>query len=578
MINSIGYLAAFFFFWQGEYKRKKSSVSQNGLEAQAMSLTGVLCCNAMIAGLCKILHIPLGLLVISVSDVFFGCICWYAIYRKKEVQKHEWRFVDILGILGITLFCIILCVSVFTIHLKFRYTNSDAGLHLREATMVVRTNQVEGMYFSHFQNAVIIEILEPFLREVTWYKGYIAADIFFQWIEILIFFVWIQKFAANKFLTVTACLIVPLYYFAYPINSFYFSFTYWGMGVWLLIYILLLLHRIREENECRWILLLQLLFACFSICICYMLFAPLIFFCVFLELVRKKDLKEILLVFFVPCVLGIYFCYFDFFCRQGTSVLGSIQNEGGIYSNLFGNFVLWMPMAAYGFVHGIKKKKPEAVFFAGFLFMAAVMSAGVLLGRISKYYYYKCYYPIWAIGWYLFFYGVCLLYQKNKELLAAYFGSVFLCCFLFFSGMDSKFVSSMDEISGKGQHNSEVFDIYAWNEIYRSWGRKDRPSGQLELYEWVMLHCRKDEKEIPLLTEKEDYADCYFYEGVAGYDLGEFYGWRYSKEEVFAKIEEADISYAVVLKKSDFIRKHKEVINEYPIFFENEAGYVICLK
>ena len=64
-------------------------------------------------------------------------------------------------------------------------------------------------------------------------------------------------------------------------------------------------------------------------------------------------------------------------------------------------------------------------------------------------------------------------------------------------------------------------------------GRSDPSKGQLALYEWVMANCRTDGLETPLLTEKEDYADCCFYEGVAGYDLGEFYGWRYPKEEIF---------------------------------------------
>ncbi len=97
------------------------------------------------------------------------------------------------------------------------------------------------------------------MREVTWYKGYIAADIAFQWLEILIFFVWIKKLAAGKFLTALVCLTVPFYYLAYPIHSFYFSFTYWGLGVLLLIYILLLLQRERERMERRSIVLAQLM-------------------------------------------------------------------------------------------------------------------------------------------------------------------------------------------------------------------------------------------------------------------------------------------------------------------------------
>lgn len=473
--DSIGYVAAFLFLWQGEYFRKKSSQIQNGLEAQVTSLSGVLCLNALIAGLCKVAKIPVGLPVIAVCDACVGLLCWRFILKKGETQKYVWRFTDVAGVLGITAFCAVLCVSVFTSSLLYRYTNSDAGLHLREATMVLRTNQVEGMFFSHFQFAMVIEILQPFLREVTWYKGFIAADIAFQWLEILIFFVWIKKLAAGKFLTALACLTVPFYYLAYPIHSFYFSFTYWGLGVLLLIYILLLLQRERERMERRSIVLAQLMPACFSLCVCYMLFAPVAFVCVWLELLwggEKKrrfsvKCKETLFVFLLPCALGIYFCYFDFFFRQGTSILGSIQNEGGIYSNLFGNFILLMPMAGYGWIRGIRKKQPQAVCFTGFLAFAACMLLGVLYGRISEYYFYKNYYPLWAFSWYFFFYGISILYKKNRELAAANLGGCLLCGVLVFSGIDGRFVSSMDERNGVDRHYSEAFDLYAWNRIYR---------------------------------------------------------------------------------------------------------------
>jgi hypothetical protein len=56
--------------------------------------------------------------------------------------------------------CLLRCQGLFLT--EYRYTNSDAGLHLREATMVLRTNQVEGMFFSHFQFAMVFEILQPF--------------------------------------------------------------------------------------------------------------------------------------------------------------------------------------------------------------------------------------------------------------------------------------------------------------------------------------------------------------------------------------------------------------------------------
>ncbi len=316
------------------------------------------------------------------------------------------------------------------------------------------------------------------MREVTWYKGYIAADIAFQWLEILIFFVWIKKLAAGKFLTALVCLTVPFYYLAYPIHSFYFSFTYWGLGVLLLIYILLLLQRERERMERRSIVLAQLMLACFSLCVCYMLFAPVAFVCVWLELMwggEKKrrfsaKCKETHFVFLLPCALGIYFCYFDFFFGQGTSILGSIQNEGGIYSNLFGNFILLMPMAGYGWIRGIRKKQPQAVCFTGFLVFAACMLLGALYGRISEYYFYKNYYPLWAFSWYFFFCGISILYKKNRELAAANLGCCLLCGILVFSGIDGRFVSSMDERNGVDRHYSEAFELYAWNRIYRSWG------------------------------------------------------------------------------------------------------------
>ena len=54
------------------------------------------------------------------------------------------------------------------------------------------------MYLLHLQNAMFIEMVQPFVRIADWYKGYIIGDCFFLWIETLFFAAVIRRFAKTK--------------------------------------------------------------------------------------------------------------------------------------------------------------------------------------------------------------------------------------------------------------------------------------------------------------------------------------------------------------------------------------------
>ncbi|MCM1256790.1 MAG: hypothetical protein NC307_02945 [Roseburia sp.] len=609
IVCSLGYVLTFgcccFFGCRKQQAQSGILVEKDWLEGLVMEVIHLLCQDAFWAGICTLFHIPVhtGTMIIIHLLVLFlilrggrsGLDHLHFSHPAKHLRGQEtvaWHkekmlvWLDLVGIIEILIIIFKYCLSVFSPGLSYTYTNSDAGLHLREAVMVVHGQKVEGMFFSHFHNAMVIEVLKPLLDTVEWYKGFIAADLLFQFLELLVFFVLMRKIAGGLKGRILVLVILPLYYLAYPLNSFYFSFTYWGIGVMLVLYLALLVRQGLEQGFCggfKW----RMMLGCFSVVVCYMLFAPAVFIALWFFVARdaweerhlKKLINNTLEIFLLPLLLGMYYCYFDFFAKQGTTIGGSIGNAGGIYSNLLANFALLLPFMIYPVLYQIRRKKilPECGLFLAFGGMAVLMWIGVRCGIISQYYYYKCYYPLWALGFAELIWSLKKLWENSREMVWSLCAVYSLCFILCVGGYERSFVSSMDEIDQIEEHRTELFDIYQWHQIYRSWGREAVPQGKLYLYQWIISYRReqKNDREVPLLTETEDYKDCYFYEGVVGVDLGMYYGWRYPLEEILSRIKENGAEYVVLLKKSDFMKKNPEFIKDREVVFETDCGYIL---
>lgn len=591
IIGTACYLLAFCASVVTIYRYRKLHKPINGFSWLVMSFLSAICMGGIAAGILSPLHIPVN--IYSMAAVYFliAAFMFYLIRREGMTQEYVWETYDVLMLAFVTIGILAVCLKIFTPHLHYSFYNSDAGLHLKEATEIVRSQSVSKMYFMHLQNAMFIEIVQPFVRIADWYKGYILGECFFLWVETLFFAALIRRFARTKASKIFCFVFMLCYFMGYPFLSFYYSFDYWAMGSMFVGYLAVTLRLYEEAQVGRGISVFMLMLGCFGVMTSYMMFAPVTFIAVFVYLLivarregkifTKRNVLLALKVFLLPTVMGLFYCLYGFFIKSGTSISGALSNQGGIYTELYMDFFWTLFPVLFVLAYVWKKKKivPEVWFFLAFFGFTAGMLLLTLTHHVSTYYYYKTYYPLWMLCWALTAKAVSVMLQEAKETLIAYSMLMLMFALLCFAKIEYKIVTSRENIT-QGLHSTAFFTLYQidWSFI---WGKHvGLDYSAFDLFQYVEDNL-SGEKMVPLMTETNDYGKTYLYEGATGYDFPDFYEWRHTTEELRQAYYDWDIHYTVMMKDTHFYEEHgKKVLSDKNVkaVFENDAGFVLAVN
>lgn len=573
------------------YRYRKSCQPMNGFVWVMLSFLVTICMGSILAGVVSLLHIPVNIYTMSAIYALLAGLTAFQIRKEGMVQKYEWEKFDFAIIALVTVAVAAICIKIFSPQLLYCYYNSDAGLHLKEATAIVRSQKVTNMYFLHLQNAMFIEMAQPFLRIADWYKAYIFGDCFFLWVETLFFVAFIRRYARTASSKAFAVLLTVCYFLGYPFFSFYYSFGYWAVGSMYVGFLIMAMRLYEEAKVERKITEFMLMLGCFGVMTSYMMFAPAAFMAVFLYLLivakregkvfTKKNVLLALRVFLLPTAMGLYFCLYGFFISSGTSISGALTNAGGIYMELYMDFFWTIFPVLFVLASALKRKKftPDVLFFLIFFAFTAGMLLLSLTHHVSAYYYYKTYYPLWMLCWVLTAKAVSVMLQQAKETLVAYSAMVAFFVLLCFGQIEYRVVTSTEKITG-AMHSTAFFTLYQHNWSFITRGHEGLDNSVFDLFQYVQDNL-SDEKMVPLLTEERDYGQTYLYEGASGYDFPDFYEWRHTKKELRQAFYDWDVRYAVMMKETQFEKEHgKEVLGKKGVtsVFENEAGYVLQLE
>ncbi len=591
ILGTLCYPAALLACVVNVYRFRKSHKPMNGFTWMVLSFLITICMGGIVAGVISLVRIPVNVYTMAVIYLLLALLLGWAIRKEGMAQEYIWETYDFLVIVLVTVAVVAISLKIFSPQLWYCYYNSDAGLHLKEATEIVRSQSVTKMYFLHLQNAMLIEMVQPFVRIADWYKGYILGDCFFLWVETLFFVAMIRRFAKTKASKAFALLLTVGYFMGYPFFSYYYSFGYWAAGAMFVGFLAMSLRLYDEAQVERKYSTLMLMLGCFGVVTTYMLFAPVAFLTVFayLALVAKREGKLFtrrnvflaLKVFLLPTAMGIYYCLFGFFIASGTSITGALGNAGGIYTELYMDF-FWTIFPVLFVLAGLIKKRKytsDAVFFGTFFCFTGVMLLLTLTHHVSTYYYYKTYYPLWMFCWVLTAQAVSIMLQEAKETLMAYCAMVALFVVLCFGKVEYKIVTSTENITG-AMHSTAFFTLYQHDWSFIARGHQGLSESVFDLFQYVADHL-SEETMVPLMTEENDYGQTYLYEGVSGYDFPDFYEWRHTQEELRQAYVDWDVRYAVMMKGTQFEKEHgKDTLDakEVEIVFENEAGYVLALN
>ena len=564
---------------------KKTPNKMNVLLWSVIDLMGICCFQAFIAAIFSLIGIPVNIISLACANMTVGLFVGYNVYKSKDKQEF---FVDKWNIAGVAVLSLILVAFVLkTCTLEFapHYLAVDAAAHLRMALGVVNYESVYGMFFSALHHAIFIELLGPFVSSVVYYKLYVISDMLHMLFGWVMFYFLIQRYAKDTFLKIAAIIVSVIYALGYPANSTLFGFTYLGMGIAIISFLMLVVDWFIDEDFEKLVAVSFLSLGCFGIFESYVLFMPITFFAIlfvmFFEQFKKKKLVSIetikygLSIFLMPTILGLLYIYMGTFNKEtNTTVSSAIANEGGIYKDLFSNFVILIPFVLFAFVKLVKEKKNKLVLWIMPLllgFMAVLLYLGVN-GKVSSYYYYKNYYLLWLFAFELFFIGITYFEQELRLFLAfglATWGTILIA---FVINVETAiynkapmFVSSIKA----GAYN----DIYGFN---RDAVSLPAYSGlKLELYRFAGESIINNENTVAIASSWEDW---YWYEVITNQSLDSgYYHWMFGEEEFFNTLYR-DGDYVIVCYDSTIYQNNVDKFEELELIEENEVGAIYKVK
>lgn len=584
IIASILYQIGFIAFFAVLFLLKKSERKLSGVIWLVLTLMIEMCWGAFTAAFINIVRIPVNIYSMGVIYLLSAVLVGVKVRKEKEFQKYKWEMLDILVSVVVFLGMAALVLYKVGLGLEPVFSNSDAAVHLKNAMSVIQSEKLPTMYFAPFQLAMVLEVVSPVCAVYNFYKIFIVVDVFLFSLEIIFFYLFCKEYFEKKWMKLGGAVLCIFYAAGYPLMSYLMTFYYWALGVMLMGVIVLLLRQYRRKEIRRDYAVFAIMLGCNAVTMCYMLLGPVTFIAAFIclvfdvkqegKIVTKKNFLLALKVFLVPTLLAIYYCYFEFLQKKAMSAADVIAIDGGIYRNVYINFLLIMPLVAYMIIRSVKKKKADEnmIFFLSILVFVLVLFVLVLRGKVSGYYYYKFYYPLWFFAFVLAIQGVGELLEKQWEILASYGLVIAFLFVMHFGGIEQWVVKHPANVQDE-EYAGGVFHIYDFNRAYLSNRNKAFSEEQMDICKYVVEELEEKEN-VPLIANQQNYEKCYWYEAITGEDSSEYYGWFYKFKKVAKKLDEQKVKYFAVFKDSAVFLENQEYFEEFSTVYENAAGVI----
>lgn len=489
---------------------KKSDNRQNFVTWFVASISLLLCYNTFLTQLLSVLHIPINMLTYPLINILLSIFFLYQIFYKKEYQLYMYNKLEIFGLVIIVVSCILVSIWYFGWPLQIKYQTTDPNVHYfasnifsRSDSLLYNVNENLSLYEGQknmmnlfYCNAgLLMKSFSSFYGEVENFIIFIIYNIFSFTLTTSILYASVLKFCRSKIFLIITVIISLFYGFGYPLNEMMFGFGYLGNTV-IVISLLFILMRefpnwINSSTKSIKIMNMFILFlSVFSVFYGYYLFVPFvygalfIYFCIYFYQEKRLFTKSFwltgLLVLGMPTLCGFisYFLpsFISLFSSSSTGTGGKLAQvgilgmEGYIYRDLYSNFLFFVPTLLYFLFYNISKKINDFEWLFTILLVLYILLMFILgmKGIASSYYYFKNYFVMAFVLYYIFIMVLSSLYNKNyKVIINCCLSTILLMFVLFQIDFDTK-VARVNELFNVSNKLITHFDIYALNEVYKS--------------------------------------------------------------------------------------------------------------
>ena len=430
----MGYLYIFtiLFLMLGFITLKKSNQKINLFKWICISIVSLYAYNITICMILGVLHITQNIWLLSCINLILGVLLWQKTIRKMECQKYKCSKTDVVAIVVILTFFVVMFIKDLYIYKgDVSHYVVDSAIHYRAAKHYSENLQLfvfteDKTFFdfnimqtgAYINDGIFMNILKDItgLEEIYTYQLFETLTMFAGGLAIYAFF--IDRIKTKRGLIGTLMLF-GLYMYGYPYNSWIYGFSYLSVGIALTALILVIVEMLFSEEKISYkILIPMIVISAVGLIFSYCLFVPAVFasICIyiFLKELLDKNSKKYLKVFgkytliitgvlLLVTAFGIAYLFIPSFIIEGqTNLVDALQENGGIYSEKYKNFIAYIPFAIIFIVELVKRLKNREIRFldvfsctmAGYLILFYV---GMLIGKVSPYYMIKLYFVIWIV-------------------------------------------------------------------------------------------------------------------------------------------------------------------------------------
>lgn len=426
------YILTIIFLGVGFILFKKSSKELNIIKWICIFTVGILAYNITICMLLGILNIKQNIWLLSIINTVIGAILLYKPIKNHEFQKYKCSKIDIFMIIVLLLICIVMFIKdLYIFNGDVTHVAIDSAIHYRAAEhysenlrLFIYTEDKTFFDFNIMQTGAYIND-GIFMNVINSFTGLDKVYIYQLFDSIVLFLGVFAVYASisDKIKTkrgaVLSLMLLGLYIYGYPYNSWVFGFSYLNVGITIAALIPAIVDMFFNEEEInKKLVTIMTVMVGMGIIFSYCLFVPAIFasICVYLFIMELKDKnsKKYLKIFgkntlivtgllLLVTVFGIGYLFIPSFIIEGQkNLVSALKDDGGIYMEKYREIAIYAPFALLYVVDFITRLKKNDINYLDFFSISivvffAICYAAHILGMISLYYMAKLYFVLWIV-------------------------------------------------------------------------------------------------------------------------------------------------------------------------------------
>ena len=411
---------------------KKSDEKLNLVKWICIFVVGILAYNLTVCMLLGILNIKQNLWLLSIINTAIGTVLLYKPIKNKECQKYKVSKLDIFMISVILIIFIVMFFKDLYIHKgDVTHVAIDSAIHYRAAKHYSDTLELfiyaEDKTFFDFNimqtGAYINDGL--FMKVVNGITGLDKIYVY-QLFEVLVLFATMLALytsVADKIKTkrgaALSLMLLGLFLYGYPYNSWMFGFSYLTVGLAMIPLILTIGEMLfSSEKINKKLVITMLMMVSMCLIFSYCMFVPGIFaaICIYVFVVelRDKETKKYLKLFgkntliitgilLLITAFGIGYLFIPSFLIEGQKdLVSALKDDGGIYMEKYKEIIIYVPFLLLYVVDLFKRIREKDIKFldvysSGIIGFFGVFYIAHVLGMMSVYYMAKLYFMLWII-------------------------------------------------------------------------------------------------------------------------------------------------------------------------------------